>query len=261
MIIDIHVHPPAVPAKRSLIGTPGETAARMLAAADRAGINALCILGRFWPYPDEEGIRQINDATLALVRSRPDRLYGLCFLNPTLPARFLLAELDRCLDAGLRGVKLEYEVNARDARLDPILKKVTERGVFLLHHAWYKTVGKCAHESDPSDIAHLAERHPRAQIVMAHLTACGMRGVLDIQGFENVWVDTSGSQPFSGMVEYAVNKLGSDRVLFGSDAPIRDFAAQLGRVQGAQLTEAQRRRILGGNAARLLKLDAGRLSQ
>lgn len=254
MIIDIHTHPRWKEGHFLSHPEPSEGDA-MLEAAASEGIGTLCLLGCFYSYPDEDGIRAINDATLGMVRRHPGKLYGLCFLNPALSEDFLSSEMDRCLDAGLSGVKLEYEVNARDARLDLILEKIAARDAFLLHHAWYKTIHKISQESDPSDIAHLAGRHPRTQILMAHLTAGGMRGVLDIKNHPNVSVDTSGSPPVSGLVEYAVNHLGAGRVLFGSDFPIRDFASQLGRIEGAKLSDADREAILWKNAARLLKIS------
>ncbi len=253
MIIDIHTHPRWEDDKFLQHPSP-EQADTMLAAAARHGIHSVCLLGRFYPYPDEDGIRAINDATIGMVRRCPERVFGLAFLNPALDSDFLVGEIDRCLGAGLSGVKLEYEVNARDARLDPIMEAVSARDAFVLHHSWYKTIQKVSCESDPSDVADLATRHPRTRILMAHLTAGGMRGVLDIQKHENVSIDTSGGQPFSGLVEYAVNKLGSERVLFGSDYPIRDFASQLGRIEGAKLTDQERSRILSKNAARMLKI-------
>jgi hypothetical protein len=50
----------------------------------------------------------------------------------------------------------------------------------------------------------------------------------------------------------AVRELGPGRVLFGSDAPGRSFASQLAKVQDADITESQRRMILGGNLRRML---------
>lgn len=256
MIIDIHTHPRWKDDRFMRHPEPEEGDA-MLELAGRQGIEKLCLLGRFYPWPDEEGVRSINNATIGIVRRHPGRLFGLCFLNPTLPAAFLTAEIDRCLDAGLSGVKLEYEVNARDPRLDPIMEKLAERDAFVLHHSWYKTTDRIGEESDPADIANLAERHPGTRILMAHLTAGGIRGVLDILPHGNVSVDTSGSPPVAGLVEYAVEKLGAERVLFGSDFPIRDFACQLGRVEGANLTGRDREMVLGRNAARLLKIPGG----
>ena len=84
------------------------------------------------------------------------------------------------------------------------------------------------------------------------------RGVADVQDCPNVLVDTSGSQPEQGIVEWAVAQLGAERLVYGSDVVGRDFGTQLGRVLGARLTARQRDLILGGNACRLLRLEATR---
>jgi len=89
---------------------------------------------------------------------------------------------------------------------------------------------------------------------MAHLTGCGIRGVLEIKNFNNVWIDISGSQPVAGIMEYAVKKIGAERILFGSDCPGRDFSAQLSKVYGAKIKEREKELILGINAKNLLEL-------
>ena len=253
MIVDVHVHHCIGPER----GSPLRRLNWLLALADQAGIDRLCLLGnvlRFGVHQSPRQVGAINDATLALVKRRPDRLLGFCFLNPQHGVGFLNEEIDRCIVAGgLAGIKLEADVNARDRRLGPIMKRAAQLGVPVLHHAWYKTVGRLPDESDPSDIAFLARRFPETTIVMAHLIGAGIRGVLDVLPCPNVLVDTSGSQPVSGILEYAVEKLGAERILYGSDACGRDFSSQLGKIHGAKLTQRQRGLILGRNALRLLR--------
>ena len=252
MIIDTHVHPPAQQGGRRALE-------RMVAIARRNGIDRLCLLGcvgEDGPDPSPPQVRDCNTETMAAVQASPDAFYGFCYLNPSHDPAFLRDEMERTLVAGpLRGIKLWVAVNCRDSRLDPILARAGELGVPVLHHCWYKTVGLVYNESNPADIAHLAARFPRVQIIMAHLTGCGCRGVADVRAYPNVYVDTSGSQPEHGIVEWAVAQLGAERVLFGSDAPGRDFSCQLGRVLGADLSTRQRQLVLGGNACRLLRLE------
>jgi predicted TIM-barrel fold metal-dependent hydrolase len=127
----------------------------------------------------------------------------------------------------------------------------------VLCHCWYKTVQHYEGESTPADIADLAGRFPDVTLIAAHLTPAGVRGVLDLEAHANICVDTSGAQPFAGVIEYAVSRLGARRILYGSDVPGRDFSAQLGRIYGARIGEAERDLVLSGNARRVLGLAGG----
>lgn len=248
-IIDIHAH--------STLSDPG-VAERLIPEAARHGVKTMVLLGdvgTFGEFPSEEEVRRINDDTAALVRRFPRSFLGFCHLNPEHDPKVLAAEMDRCVNGfGMRGVKLWVSVVSRDRRLDPIMERAGRFGIPVLHHCWYKTVLKTKCESDPSDIADLASRFPGVTIVMAHLSGCAERGILDVKPYPNVLVDTSGSQPVAGLVEYAVRELGADRILYGSDLPIRDFTGQLGRILGADIAEEDREKVLFRNAERLLKL-------
>ena len=56
----------------------------------------------------------------------------------------------------------------------------------------------------------------------------------------------------------AVRELGPRRIIYGSDVPGRSFASQLAKVMGADVSDEDRRLILGENLRRLLTpiLDA-----
>jgi predicted TIM-barrel fold metal-dependent hydrolase len=255
VIIDCHTH----------LKSPGcdydpaeVEACRRLAA--RAGIDRVIYLfnladtGGYDPSPDD--VRRSNDLGMRVVTEHPDFFTGFCYLNPAHDPDWSLAEIERCVVHGpLSGIKLWVSVRADDARLEPIMVRAAALGIPVLHHAWYKATGYAYNESNPAQIAGLARRHPEVPIIMAHLGGGGWRGVQDVKGCPNVVVDTSGAQPQAGLVEYAVRELGAGRVVFGSDWPIRDFATQKARVAGANLAPCEIDAILGGNVARLLRLD------
>ncbi len=256
MIIDFHTHP-------CFAGSPAtkEAISPIIAAAKIHGIEQIVALGdvvRYGISPSPHEIRAINDDTLALMRWFPDVVIGFCHLNPLHDEAFIDEETKRCItDNGMRGIKLEISVNGRDRRVNKVLERAESLGVPLLQHAWDTTIiGDRRHQTDPADVAVMARRFPRVNIVMAHLTACGLRGVQTVRDFPNVYMDTSGSQPFSGIIEYAVEHLGAKRILYGSDIPIRDFPSQLGRITGAKLQPEQKEQILHKNAERLLGLNA-----
>lgn len=134
-----------------------------------------------------------------------------------------------------------------------LMEELERRNRPLLQHCWFKTVNKYEHESDPIDVAVLAKRYPKVKIVMAHLCGCGYRGVEYIADCPNVYVDTSGGQPEDGFIQYAVKRIGADRLLYGSDAPCRDFGAQIHKVTDAGLNSSDLQKIMYTNALELLK--------
>ena len=204
-------------------------------------------------HPGPDDLRAANELTAAAVARFPDRLAGVVYLSPEHP-RASLDELDRHVAGGpFVGVKLWIAMRADDVRLDPLVARMCELGVPLLQHAWYKTVDGTPDESTPADVASLARRHPSLRIQMAHLGGAGKRGVADIAPHPNIVVDTSGGDPVLGEVDHAVAELGAERVVFGSDAPIRDPATALAKVLGSQLSERDRRLVLRENALRLYR--------
>ena len=180
---------------------------------------------------------------------------GFCYVNPLLGARAVTREVERCVARGFRGIKLEIANNARDACMRPVMVAAEKHGLVVLQHAWSMTkIKQRSFHTDPEDVATLAQRFPNVRIIMAHLTGCGVRGVLAVKDCPNVVVDTSGAAPEAGLVEYAVAQLGAERVLYGSDVPIRDFAVALARITGTQLDARTKRKILHDNARKLLRL-------
>jgi uncharacterized protein len=248
-IVDMHGHTDCKdPASRD----------RLADAAAEMGVRHILLLGdviAFGYHPTPEQIRFINDATIADVKARPGFYKGMCHINPENPPDFIVSEIERCVrDNGLVGVKLEATVICTDRRMEPVMETARRLGAFVIHHSWYQSVRTTEGESTPADIADLARRYPDVPIQMAHLGGARVRGILDVRPYENVWIDTSGSQPMGELIEFAVQTIGSGRIVYGSDVPGRDFSAQIGRVTGARIGEADMRRILFENAFRRLGL-------
>jgi len=247
LIIDIHFH-----SRKSEIS-------ECIKYAKKLQISKICNLGSVYQYglgnPTKKQIESINNATIRSVRRYSGFMVGFCFLNPRHDKEFIRKEIVRCLSDKLQGIKLEHCLNCRDKKLDVIMKIAEEMKLPVLQHCFYDVLKQVPDESDPSDVANLASRFPKVNIIMPHLAGCGIRGVQDVRPYPNVYVDTSGMQPVNGLVEYAVKELGAKRVLYGSDVYYpsgRDFAAQLGRVLGARIKESEKELILGLNAKKIL---------
>lgn len=228
--------------------------------ARRFGIVHMVSLGDVLLYgarPNAAQLRAINDETAEVMAAVPGFFTGFCYLNPRLGAKAVEREVARCVgELGFGGIKLEIANNAADDRLmAPVMAAAARFDVPVLQHSWSQTVVKQrSFHTDPEDTCLLARRHPTVRIIMAHLTGCGFRGVRAARGLRNLWVDTSGAAPEAGIVEYAVEHLGADRVLYGSDSPIRDFPVAIARVTGAEIPARTQRALLYDNARKLLRL-------
>ena len=196
--------------------------------------------------------RESNDYALAMRDAAPEVFLPFCYVNPMYPDESVVEIERRVASKEMCGVKLWVAVNASDARLDPILGCAAALGVPVLQHAWNNTLGSTPEESTPADVAALARRHPTVNIIMAHLNGAGLRGIEDVADCPNVFVDTSGGDPETGITEAAVASLGPTRVVYGSDAAIRHFGTQLAKVLGVDLPDAVKRNIVWNNTARLL---------
>lgn len=251
-VIDVHTHPIFFEANQSK-----EEVGRIIKYARKFGYEHMISLGdvlRFGKAPTARQVSIINDWTVRVMEWYPDFFVGFCFLNPVLGEKAVRKEVDRCVrEHGFKGIKLEICNNARDKVMGPVMEVAEEYDIPVLQHTADQTVLKARKwHSDPADTAWLGRRHPNAKIIMAHLTASGLRGTLEIQDVPNVYHDTSAYLPFAGRLEFALEKLGADRILYGTDLVIRDIPSQLGRILGTGMPEEDRRKILYGNAAKLL---------
>lgn len=121
------------------------------------------------------------------------------------------------------------------------------------------------HSSEANSLAEdfipWADEFPEVRLILAHI-GCGHDGdvthqVRAIQRGKrgNVYADTSSARSIvPGLIEWAVREVGADRVLFGTDTPLYHTAMQRARIDNADLSEADKRRVLRDNAARLFGL-------
>jgi len=265
-VIDCHTHLPAAGIES------------LFRRADAAGIERMCLfaLGNeadphskpstpHWPptgaphhtdacSPPKERMTASNDVIMTLLEKYPDRLYGLCFVNPRLGAD-ALDEILRCVrDGPMLGIKLWMACRASDPLVEPVAALAVKLHVPILQHCWNKYGVPQESESSTRDVAALATKFPDLKIIAPHLSGHHEDGVLDLAPHPNVWVDTSGGMPDAGILDYALEVLGAERLLFGSDAPIRHPGSALARVTNCAMGEDEREAILGGNFRRLFNV-------
>ncbi len=249
MIIDVHSHLVTNPFSDSEVDA-------FLEAADRYGIDVSCVAslgpGCYYPVqlihePTQAQCSSFNRDLHRIMKRYPDRVWGWVYINPAYPGA--VEEVRRGIEEyGMIGVKMWTGTKCSDPRFFPVVEQAIRYRVPLLQHAWDKATGRYPNESDSSDIAELAGLYPELNIIMAH----NERAVGTVAPYPNVYMDTASPIPELGMIEKAVGMIGADRLVYGSDCIGVDLAASYGKIVGSELSEDDKRRILGGNMLRLL---------
>ncbi len=237
--IDAHMHVPGPPGQ---FGHGRFTVEDCIDSADRLGIDQMVVsvpIQRGCLAPMEQ-VRACNDAVLEAMRRFPDRFLGYCFVIPGYEET--VEEIDRCLDAGMVGVKLYDQYQFSDPVVFPIAEKAIARRVPILGHAGHlNSEADRAVQPGISDASHfcaLAARYPELMLIEGHIGGGGdwEWSVKVLRDCPNVFLDTSGSVVDDRLIEMCVAEIGHQRLLFATDMSME---AGVGKILSAALTEEQ----------------------
>ena len=199
-----------------------------------------------------------SDVVLKPLQRWPKLLLGMIQLNANnVPAS--LDAINRWIaDGPMLGVYFPgggpAALICNHRNFDRLIERISELKAVIMQHTWFKTGGKHSKgESTPSELAELAARHPQQKFICAHAGGEWQRGIRAVQSSPSIYVETSGFDATSGFIEMAVRELGSERIIFGSHLPSRSLGTELSKVTAAEITDAERRLILGENYRTLLK--------
>lgn len=193
-----------------------------------------------------------NRCVQAALDASPELFWGLASFDPVHEAP---ASIERDMgllfqDARWKGLKpyFSYGIPYDDPRYDVWWRFAEEHGLYCgLHPSrWYQA----------GEFESLCRRFPKLVVVAYHSGAdfAVADTVIELsRRFPNLYLEITFTTLWGGMVEYLVRGAGVERVLLGTDQPMRDPRPQLGWVLYADLTEEQKRQVLGLNAERLLR--------
>jgi len=247
----------------------------LVARLDEADVRGGVVLSNAYyfdsvrPEPVSDAYAKVqaeNDWTGAEVAKHPDRLVGFCSFNPLKD--YALAELQRCASSGrFRGVKLH--LNAAQAKFsDPAsvekLRRVFaaangKRLAIIVHVRPGAEYGAAEAETFvgrvlpaapdvPVQIAHLwggESYSSEALKVYADAVAARKKGTRNLY-FDLSGVTQYGAQEDLTSIADTARRIGLDRMLFGSDAPVRE-AIDAARDK-LPFTDAELRQIAGNVA-------------
>lgn len=200
-----------------------------------------------------DSFRRSNDRMLEAIRRWPGRIWGYCYVNPGY-TREALAEIDRCLaHEDVVGVKLYNEYFFDDPVLRPIVEKCIELSAPILEHQGHCTdpLPGQRNISDAGHMSRMANAYPEAKLILGHICGGGdwEWTIKQTAAAPSLYADTSGSVVDEGAIELAVREIGAEKLLFACDGSL---SAGVGKVRGAQIGEADKQLLWGGNFLRLL---------
>jgi uncharacterized protein len=115
--------------------------------------------------------------------------------------------------------------------------------------------------SVPEEFVPFANGLPELKLILAHLGHMDVGDIthqvaaIQASRHGNLYVDTSSSKSLlPRLVEWAVSEIGADRVLFGSDTCLYFPAMYRARIDHAEISVSDRKKILSENARRRLDL-------
>jgi uncharacterized protein len=216
-----------------------------------AGLDAAAAAARALVFPMHEpgGYTEANDRVIATAAASGGRLESLCRVDPNDGA---VAEAERALDAGARGIKLHPRAEQFDlshpAIRDLVALAHERRGPVLIHAGrGIPALGQ--------DTVRLAGEFPGARMILAHCAISDLAWLWKVlPDHPNLFVDTAWWAPADILATFALAPPGN--VLWASDSPYgRPLVAATQSLRCAVqtgLSAEQIRSVMGGQIARLL---------
>ncbi len=279
MIIDFHTHifPEEIREDREKY-FPYESAFKLLYSSPKSklagvkeivdsmdieGVDKSVVFG--FPWRSSDLSKRHNDYILEAVDRFPERLAGFCCIDPF--NKDAVPEVVRCLEAGLSGIGeiALYQSGidgASQEKLKPLMEICEDKNLPVLIHT-NEPVGHYYPGKTPNtleQIYRLVRKFSNNKIVLAHWGG-GMfffnllkKEVKEY--LKNVYFDTAAS-PFlyyPQIYQIAIQIIGKNKILFGSDFPLLKPARYFKEFEKAGLSKDEIKSICGNNAAGLLKL-------
>jgi predicted TIM-barrel fold metal-dependent hydrolase len=190
-----------------------------------------------------------------------DRLVPMGTVHPELSVDENMRSLK---DNGIVGVKLHplfQALSLSDPRVRDICAALAEAGMPVITHVGAGGDDDANDRGAPSALRALADALPTLNLIACHyggyhrLDEAEEHVVGSRVTLETSWPPTLAELDEERLVAL-IRRHGADRVVFGSDWPMADPAAEIAAIRNLGLTEDEVDGILGGNVTRLLGLDA-----
>ena len=236
----------------------------LLRAMDASGVARVVLQGWYWERP--ETCRLQNRFYAECINAHPDRLSAFAAIHPGAGEKRALGELWISRDAGLIGLgelsPHSQGIDIRDRAFLAILKRAGEYDMPVNLHVTdplsKSYPGRV--ETPLKDFIGLAREFPSTTFILAHWGG-GLAFDAESRPLRNLYYDTAASPLLYGTEVWrrAIDAVGAERILFGSDIPLRLYPkTDAGMGLAILVAEAKKAgaddAVLGANTAQVLGL-------
>ena len=192
-----------------------------------------------------------NGLTMKATAKYPDRIKGYLTVTPHYPE----FDVDSYFGEGtgfigIKIIAMLQQVEINDHRYDPFYEYADRHGLPILFHAWTP--------AETKQTAEIAARYPNTRCIFGHsgftYDESKQAAIEACRKLDNIILDTTLSTTYDGALEWLVDKVGADRVAYGSDMVAFECAQTLGRIYMSKLSDWDKEKILGLNAKEFLHL-------
>ena len=243
MIIDFHAH---CDVRFGWVHTP-EVLLKMMAESniDKAVITTYADL----PGDDPTTLERFIGA----LEKYPDKIVaGFIRLNPWYGKRTeeLMEEVaKRPYIKGLKLHPMSIIMRPNDSPVLSLVKRAGDLGWPVYFHSGDEPI------SMPSHVGKAAKACPETKIIMGHTGGFfyWKDAIKNASKYKNIYCETSAT-PFANAIRKAVDVIGPERVIFGSDMPAMHPTVELKKIEAADLSKDEKQLILCDNAKQMLGL-------
>ncbi|MDO4487752.1 MAG: amidohydrolase family protein [Eubacteriales bacterium] len=259
--IDIHSHTGSVHAFSATDCIENGTTEYLLRTMKLANIKISANTSRYAIMPRGSGYSVEGNRQMLKV-TEEEGVFMWVTVDPHEPDTFNQAA-DYLKHPKVIGIKIhpeehEYELEKEG---DKLFSFAAKQNVPILGHAGAKS---CM----PETYGFFADRFPEIPVIAAHLGSGfdgdpghHIRAIRESRG-GNLYTDTSSMMSLvSNLLEYAIGIMGADHILFGTDSGNYFSPCQRARIDGAFISDCDKKKILFENALKLFpKLESVYLS-
>ncbi len=204
------------------------------------------------PFPGAPDARKVHDDIARLAANHARRFFGLASLNPHTDPDAYFKEVERCVrQLGFVAVKLHtigHAVSPLSQDADVVFQAARQLEDPAMVHT-----GMGMPFASPAQVIPKARQYPTVPIILAHAgyAIYTMDAYVTATECPNIYLETSWCTPH--VIKFVIDKLGADRVMFGSDLCV-NAPVEMAKGRAIGLEGDKKAQYLGATAAKVYGL-------